>query len=124
MQGCSTEPARLLVRLAKRHGVVLRQSYARVGKSALIKHQRYAHAKQFKRANRALKTLRTYLGRVIRGVTVRSMTTPGSSRWPSRTFWHGHVACVISGSISADLRFIPCTPRGWSASARARPIAL
>jgi IS5 family transposase len=58
----------ILVRLAKRHGVVLRQSYARVGKFALIKHQRYAHAKQFKRANRALKTLRTYLGRVIRDV--------------------------------------------------------
>jgi hypothetical protein len=30
--------------------------------------QRYAHAKQLKRANRALKTLRTYLGRVIRDV--------------------------------------------------------
>lgn len=58
----------ILVRLAKKHGVALRQSYARVGKFALIKHQRYAHAKQFKRANRALKTLRTYLGRVIRDI--------------------------------------------------------
>jgi transposase, IS5 family len=58
----------VLVRLAKRHGVKLRQSYARVGKFALIKHQRYAHAKQFKRANRALKRLKTYLGRVIRDV--------------------------------------------------------
>jgi IS5 family transposase len=58
----------ILVRLAKKHGVALRQSYARVGKFALIRHQRYAHAKQFKRANRALKTLRTYLGRVIRDV--------------------------------------------------------
>jgi len=58
----------ILVRLARKHGVVLRQSYARVGKFALIKHQRYAHAKQFKRANRALKTLRTYLGRVIRDI--------------------------------------------------------
>jgi hypothetical protein len=48
--------------------VPLRQSYARVGKFALIQHQRYAHAKQFKRANRALKKLRTYLGRVIRDV--------------------------------------------------------
>ncbi len=57
-----------LVRLAQRHGVVLRQSYARVGKFALIRHQRYAHAKQFKRANKALKTLRTYLGRVIRDI--------------------------------------------------------
>ena len=44
-----------LVRLAKKHGVVLRQSYARVGKFALIKQQRYAHAKQFKRANKRLK---------------------------------------------------------------------
>jgi transposase, IS5 family len=57
-----------LVRLAKRGGVVLRQSYERVGKRALIAHQRYAHAKQFKRAKRALKSLRTYLGRVMRDI--------------------------------------------------------
>src|ERR1700678_261113 len=57
-----------LVRLAKLHAVALRQSYARVGKCALIQHQRYAHAKQFKRANRMLKKLRTYLGRVIRDI--------------------------------------------------------
>ena len=57
-----------LARLAKLHGVTLRQSYARVGKFALIQHQRYAHAKQFKRANRMLKKLRTYLGRVIRDI--------------------------------------------------------
>ena len=58
-----------LVKLAKKHGIGLRQSYARVGKFALIKHQRYAHAKQFKRANRALKRLRTMLGAVIRDIT-------------------------------------------------------
>jgi IS5 family transposase len=58
-----------LVRLAKHHGVALRQSYTRVGKFALIQHQRYAHAKQFKRANRMLKKLRTLLGRVIRDIT-------------------------------------------------------
>jgi transposase, IS5 family len=57
-----------LVRLAHKHGVRLRQTYVRVGKFALMKHQRYAHAKQFKRANRALRQLRTYLGRVIRDV--------------------------------------------------------
>src|SRR5262249_2973063 len=58
----------ILVRLAKGAGIKLRQSYARVGKFALIKHQRYAHAKQFKRANRALQKLRTYLGPIIRGI--------------------------------------------------------
>src|SRR5580698_5204476 len=57
-----------LVRLAKKHGLMLRRSYERVGKYALIKHQRYAHAKQFKRANRALRTLRTYLGRTARDI--------------------------------------------------------
>jgi transposase, IS5 family len=58
-----------LVKLAKKLGVELRQSYHRVGKFTLVKHQRYAHAKQFKRADRALRKLKTYLGRVIRDVT-------------------------------------------------------
>lgn len=58
-----------LVRLAKKLGVALRQSYTRVGKFALIKHQRYAHARQFKRAKRALRRLKTYLGRVMRDIT-------------------------------------------------------
>jgi hypothetical protein len=48
-----------LVTLAKNLGVELRQSYTRVGKFALIQHQRYAHAKQFKRANRALRSTRS-----------------------------------------------------------------
>jgi IS5 family transposase len=60
-----------LVRLAKKHGVVLRQSYERVGKHALIAHQRYAHAKQFKRANKALRKIRTFLGRVERDIARR-----------------------------------------------------
>jgi IS5 family transposase len=66
-----------LVGLAKKHGIKLRQSYARVGKAALIRHQRYAHARQFKRANRCLKTLRTYLGRVIRDIGRKTADDPG-----------------------------------------------
>ena len=58
-----------LVALAQKVGLDLRQSYTRVGKFALIRHQRYAHAKQFKRANKALRTLKTYLGRTIRDIT-------------------------------------------------------
>jgi IS5 family transposase len=58
-----------LASLSKMTGLDLRQSYTRVGKFALIRHQRYAHAKQFKRANKALRTLRTYLGRTIRDIT-------------------------------------------------------
>lgn len=58
-----------LVRLAKKTRLDLRQTYVRVGKLALIKHQRYAHAKQFKRANKALRRLRTYLGRTVRDIS-------------------------------------------------------
>src|SRR3712207_4985943 len=65
-----------LVRLAKKHGVRLRQSYVRVGKRVLIKYQRYAHAKQFKRANKALRRIRTMLGRVIRDITRKTAARP------------------------------------------------
>ena len=61
-----------LVNLAARLGVKLRQSYKRVGRLALIMHQRYAHARQFKRAKRSLRKLKTYLGRVVRDV-IRSI---------------------------------------------------
>lgn len=57
-----------LVSVAKREGVKLRQSYARVAKRAAIMIGRYTHAHQFKRARRALKFLRTRLGRIIRDI--------------------------------------------------------
>jgi IS5 family transposase len=57
-----------LVSLAKRHGVALRQSYLRVAKRAAIMVGRYSHAHQFKRAGKALKFLRTRLGRIIRDI--------------------------------------------------------
>ena len=60
-----------LVALAKREGVVLRQSYLRVAKRAAIMVGRYSHAHQFKRARKALKFLRTRLGRVIRDIRRR-----------------------------------------------------
>jgi transposase, IS5 family len=57
-----------LADLAKRNDVPLRQSYLRVAKRAAIMVGRYSHAHQFKRARRALKFLRTRLGRVIRDI--------------------------------------------------------
>ncbi len=53
---------------AKQRGIVLRQSYLRVGKRASIKASRYAHAKQFKRMRQQLRKLRTYVGRMIRDI--------------------------------------------------------
>ncbi|HEX3114610.1 MAG TPA: IS5 family transposase [Bradyrhizobium sp.] len=57
-----------LVALARRHDVPLRQSYLRVAKRAAIMVGRYTHAHQFKRARRALKFLRTRLGRLVRDI--------------------------------------------------------
>ena len=56
------------MKLAQKHGLKLRQSHVRAGKKALIRCQRYRHAKQFKRANRELRKLKTWLGRVIRDI--------------------------------------------------------
>ena len=57
-----------LVRLAKEHGVRLRQSYLRLAKHAAMMAGRYAHAKQFKRHRGQLRLLRISLGRIIRDV--------------------------------------------------------
>jgi IS5 family transposase len=57
-----------LGKLAKAHGVPLRQSYTRVAKRATVMAGRYAHAKQFKRMNKQIKLLRTRLGRLVRDI--------------------------------------------------------
>lgn len=53
---------------AKAYGVTLRQSYIRVGKRAVTKAGRYAHARQFKRMRKQLRKLRTWVGRLIRDI--------------------------------------------------------
>ena len=58
----------MLGKLAKKHGVALRQSYVRVAKHAALMAGRYSHAKQFKRYNGRLRFLRTRLGRLIRDI--------------------------------------------------------
>ena len=57
-----------LNRLARKHGVQLRQSYLRIAKQAAMMAGRYAHAKQFNRHRRQLRILRTRLGRLIRDI--------------------------------------------------------
>ena len=58
----------ILVRLAAKHGLGLRQSYARLGKRALRKAGAYLHARQNNRAKREIKRLKTFLGRVTRDI--------------------------------------------------------
>ena len=57
-----------LVKEAEFHGITLRQNYKRVGKHLLMQQSRYAHARQFKRARKCQRKLRTILGRVIRDI--------------------------------------------------------
>jgi Transposase domain (DUF772). len=60
-----------LVKLAKRFGIELRQSYERVSKKALLFSGRYFHARQTKRAKREVRRLKTWLGRVTRDISRR-----------------------------------------------------
>src|SRR3990167_6157128 len=55
-----------LVKLSKQLGIELRQPYTRKAKVLSVQISRYAHAGQFKRMRKSLKTLKGYLGRVFR----------------------------------------------------------
>ena len=57
-----------LVNLSKKRGLSLRQTYIRKAPQLLRQQGRYAHAKQYRRAKRMTKTLRTLLGRVVRDI--------------------------------------------------------
>jgi IS5 family transposase len=57
-----------LVKESEKQGVVLRQNYNKLSKKNLLKQGRYAHAKQLKRADRCIRNLKNYLGRVIRDI--------------------------------------------------------
>lgn len=62
---------RMRVRLvleAKKRGLKLRQTYVRLGKKACLMQGRYAHASQMKRARKAFKKVKSYLGRVTRDI--------------------------------------------------------
>ncbi len=57
-----------LIKLCHQHRVVVRQSYARLGPRCVLRANRYAHARQSRRMRRQLRTLHTYLGRVVRDI--------------------------------------------------------
>ncbi|MFW5750715.1 MAG: IS5 family transposase, partial [Planctomycetota bacterium] len=65
-----------LVGLAKDLGIDLRQTYARKAPRLAQQIGRYAHARQFKRMRKALRTLRGYAGRVMRDIRRRLDAIP------------------------------------------------
>jgi hypothetical protein len=106
-----------LVRLTKKLGVSLRQSYARVGKLALIKHTptpinssaptaAYASSRPISAVSSA-----TSSGE-LSGMKICGKHSYGRCSWPG--------ACWSRSAASAAARSIPCTRQRSSASARAR----
>jgi transposase, IS5 family len=59
---------RELVKLARQHGLSLRQNYNKRAPLLLVQSHRYHHAKQMKRQRKALKQLKTLVGRVYRDI--------------------------------------------------------
>jgi IS5 family transposase len=62
-----------MLRIARKEGIVLRQSYRRLVDRAYRKHGGHAKAKQYARARRVLRSIKTMAGRVFRDVE-RKMT--------------------------------------------------
>ncbi len=59
----------LLGRLARRHGITLRQSYARVSTHARREVARLIHRGRHREAERVVRRMRTWLGRLVRDIT-------------------------------------------------------
>jgi IS5 family transposase len=64
-----------LVKMARRQGLVIKQSYQHVGRRLPMQSSRYAHTRQMKRARACTRKLRTQLGRVMREIE-RQVTEP------------------------------------------------
>jgi IS5 family transposase len=115
-----------LNRMARKHGVRLRQSYLRIAKHAAMMAGRYAHAQQFNRHRRQLRLLRTRLGRIIRDIRRKIAGQPtweGAFQWPLArasqirsqqqrqrgwklySFHAPEVECIGKGKASAPYEF-------------------
>ena len=115
-----------LNRMARKHGVRLRQSYLRIAKQAAMMAGRYAHAKQFNRHRRQLRILRTRLGRIIRDIRRKITGQPAleeAFQWPLArasqirsqqqrqrgwklySFHAPEVECIGKGKASAPYEF-------------------
>jgi transposase, IS5 family len=115
-----------LNRLARKHGVRLRQSYLRIAKRAAMMAGRYAHAKQFNRHRQQLRILRTRLGRIIRDIrrnTAGKADLETAFEWPLTranqirsqqqrqrgwklySFHAPEVECIGKGKASAPYEF-------------------
>jgi hypothetical protein len=108
------------LRQARRHGIALRQSHTRLAKAAMVRAGRHAHARQFRRMRRALRQLRTYLGRVYCDVARKIAGNPVLEGRFARLL--GLVERLMAQKPKDKHRRIKlCMRPRWFASPRARP---
>jgi transposase, IS5 family len=74
-----------LVKLAKDHDITLRQNYNREAPRLATQVGRYAHAKQYRRMKKSLRTLRTRVGRVHREIERKIDQVPETVRPQAET---------------------------------------
>jgi len=111
-----------LVDAAKKAGIELRQSYARVGQAAEHQAGRYAHARQYRRMQREIRKLRTWLGRVMRDVQRKAGEITGELKQKMETAQRLHaqkrdaknklyalhapeVECIVKGKVRTPYEF-------------------
>lgn len=77
-----------LVKLADEHGIELRQNYNRQAPRMAAQIGRYAHAKQYKRMRKAVKALKTRVGRVHREVQRNLAQLPHNAQAQAQDLLH------------------------------------
>ena len=115
-----------LARMARKHGITLRQSYRRVARYAQREAARLHHGGKFREAEARVRKLRTWLGRLARDIA-RKIDGDAAARTAfAETL--GLVNRLLrqrrsarGAPTAAPTSSIPCTRLRWSASARARP---
>ena len=110
----------ILARLARRNGVRLRQSYLRVARKARREAAKLIHSGRPRQAERQVRRLRTWLGRLFRDIGRKiagnaAASPPSPDRSGSSPGCCGNAARTVAATSCTH-----CTRRRWSASARAR----
>ena len=116
------ESRKQLVDIAHAEGICLRQTYQKEGRFLAIKVGRYAHAKQFKRMNRALKKLKGQLGRVYRDL-LRKLPAGAELKVLQQQAIE-HAGRLLKQTRHSKTSFTVCMRRRWNASARVRRISV
>ena len=108
-----------LNRLARRHGIKLRQSFLRVGRQARRDVSRLIHGRGHKQAMRWVRKLRTWLGRLDRDIGRK--IAGNDALEAAFALARERVAKILAQRQATPTSSAPCTRPRWNASPKARP---